>query len=590
MKKKYDNLQDWLIEQNIPFQAIDDEVTDIPGFGKLFLADLSGVKSIFRVKGDQVEFNLMENPQTLLDEGINYVAFPFGANWYYYDLREEFCFHILKYVGQRATECHAEPFVHLGVHSPYELLNGSGELATWVRKARWMGHAALGLCDRNTMAGTLNFQKACDAAGIRPVFGYTLTMEYETDQVDLKVYSLSQQGLAGLLRIQKEVMVDGDNRTLPYDLLLKHGEGNALVLGSLAAEWMLRHPHLVAQLRERFEMLFYQVDLNEYKADRIDRLRLLAAQTYFRNFYNPTTGTFSVEPILITDSYYVDRDDARNKILLNKIASGAAHDQSEEQYYKDADEHYQTLRPLFGEAWDFDALFGLMCRNTLRIAEAATARISVGQMYMPQYIMRAEEEAQYADRRTMFRRLLDEGLAAKVVATEHERYRSRLEEEVYIIESTDNVDYFLIQWDMVRKAHRRGIVTGIGRGSAGGSLVSYLLGITTVDPLRYGLLFSRFLVPERCGLEWHDATTKVMVQVPIHAGEDYVEVEADGTRYRYHPNAQLRIRCQGKEQTIYADELSCGDEIIFDRRDYLWTINEAKLKDNCLCPTLRKDG
>ena len=102
----------------------------------------------------------------------------------------------------------------------------------------------------------------------------------------------------------------------------------------------------------------------------------------------------------------------------------------------------------------------------------------------------------------MFLRLLDDGLDRKVPEPERERYRERLDEEVYIIESTDNVDYFLVQWDMVREAHRRGIATGIGRGSAGGSLVSYLLGITSIDPLKYDLIFSRFLVPERCGLSW----------------------------------------------------------------------------------------
>ena len=81
------------------------------------------------------------------------------------------------------------------------------------------------------------------------------------------------------------------------------------------------------------------------------------------------------------------------------------------------------------------------------------------------------------------------GFRQRYPPTEHDRYRERLDDEVYIIESTNNVDYFLIQWDMVCEAHRRGIATGIGRGSAGGSLVSYLLGITSIDPLRYGLLF-----------------------------------------------------------------------------------------------------
>lgn len=569
-------LMSWLDKQNITYHLVDNEVVEIPGFGKFFLADLTGVSSVFRVKDGRPEFNLMEKPQTLLEEGIGYVAFPFGDNWYYYDLHEEFRFNILKYIGHRKEGFCQIPFVHLGIHSPYELLNGSGELSLWARKAQWMGHQALGICDQNTMAAALNFQKACLAAGLNPVFGYSFTLKHENEQCDMKVYALSQQGLSGLLRIQKEVMVDSDEHILTDEQLLTHGAGNVLVFGARSADWIVHHRHRAMQLMESFDMAFYQVDVSEFKAERIDRERLVATQTFFRNLYDPLTDSFFIEPILITDSYYPDQDEARNKIVLNKIATGAAHEQSDNQYFKDVEEHRALLEPLFGAEWNFEALFERMCRNTVRIADAAQARFTTGQMFMPQYIMRDEEVVRYSDRRTMFRRLLDEGLSEKVPSEEHSTYRERLEDEIYIIESTGNVDYFLIQWDMVQEAHRRGIVTGIGRGSAGGSLVSYLLGITSIDPLRYGLIFSRFLVPERCGLEWREATTIVAAKGPVKAGERYVEIELEGETFRLHPDAQLRILAKGVEQTVYADELSCGDDVIFDRRDFLWTLNELK--------------
>lgn len=574
----------WLKANKISFQPIDEEVVAIDDFGRMYCADLAGVESIFKVDGDRVRFNLPEDAQVLLDEGIRYVAFPFGKNFYYYDLKEEFRFNLLKYVGRRKP-CRLDvEFVNLGVHTPFELLNGSGALADWVRKAQYLGHTALGICDHNTLAATLNLQKVCDDAGLRPIFGYTLTMEHEGERIDLKVYALSQQGLAGLLRMQKEVMVDFDAHTLSYEQLLAHGEGCALVFGSLAADWMVRHPHEVAALKSAFGMTFYQVDLTEYKADRIDRQRLIAVQTFFRNFYDPVTGSFAVEPILISDCYYLDRDDARNKTVLNKIAAGAAHAQSDDQYFKDADEHYATLQPLFRDEWDAEALFCRMCYNTVRLAEAAEARFETGRMFMPRYMMRDEEKARCGDRRTLLRRLLDEGLTQKIPAAEHARYRERLNEEVYIIESTDNVDYFLIQWDMVCEARRRGIAVGIGRGSAGGSLVAYLLGITALDPLRYGLLFSRFLVPERCGLSWCDELTVIAEDVPLKSGERYVEIEAGGSRYRLHLDAQLRILRNDTERTIYADELTCGDEILFDRRDCLWTLKELEVDDRKLQP------
>ena len=93
-------LSQWLDAQNIDYTVIDDEVVDILNFGKMFIADLSGVDSIFKTKDGDVRFNLMESPQELQDDGINNVAFPFGNNWYYYDLREEFRFNILKHIGK----------------------------------------------------------------------------------------------------------------------------------------------------------------------------------------------------------------------------------------------------------------------------------------------------------------------------------------------------------------------------------------------------------------------------------------------------------------------------------------------------------
>ena len=321
----------WLDAQGITYVPIDAEVVDIPDFGKLFLADLSGVESIFRGDGENPVFNLMENPEVLMEEGIYHVAFPFGRNWYYYDLREEFRFNILKYIGRLQSLQHQVPFVHLGIHTPYELLNGSGALETWCRKAVWLGQKALGICDRNTMAATLNFQKTCASAGLKHIFGYTLKMQHEETSVDVKIYALDNRGLRNLLKVQRSIMVDSEIPSLLYDRLLTCAEGCVLVFGTRSAYWMTDHPRQVERLRQGFESVYYQVDASEFKADRIDREQLCALQHYFKSCYDKHTGRFSVEPILIPDCYYPDKDEAGVKILLNKIASGAAHEQSDDQ-------------------------------------------------------------------------------------------------------------------------------------------------------------------------------------------------------------------------------------------------------------------
>jgi DNA polymerase-3 subunit alpha len=565
----------WLNANKISFKAIDREVIEIDGFGKMFLADLCGVQSIFRLVKDEPVFNLMENPEILKGEEIYYVAFPFGKNWYYYDLREEFRFNILKYIGKKQATKLTVPFVNLGVHTPYELLNASGDIKDWVKKAKWLGHDAIGIADRNTMAATLHLQKECDKAGLKPVFGYSFTLNVNGEQVDMKIYCQTSGGLKNLLRIQKEIMVDSPENTLSLNGLLEHAAGNALVFGSLSSFRMTKYPLITEKIAKAFDRVFYQVDLSEYKADRIDTEVLTATQYFFDNFYLPETNTFRIEPILLCDSYYLDKDDAGSKIILNKVATGAAHRQSDDQYFKDIDEHYAVFESLFDAGkWNIKALFERMCSHTVTIAANATARFQLGEMYMPEYIMLPVEIKKYGDRRSMFRSLLEEGLRTKIPVEDHPRYRNRLEEEIYIIESTNNVDYFLIQWDMICEARKREIAIGVGRGSAGGSLVSYLLGIISIDPIQYDLLFSRFLVPERCGLNWVDEITVIGEDREIEPGETCIEIEMETGRLKFYKWAKIRIKRDGQTLTVYANDLCRGDEILWDNRDRLWTLNE----------------
>lgn len=567
-------MEKWLEANRIAYRVIDREVVEIEGFGKLFLADLSGVESIFRTGPAGVQFNLMERPEVLLAEGIEYVAFPFGDNWYYYPLREGFSLNLLKYVGQRVPCRVQTPFVHLGVHTPYELLNASGDVALWVKKAVWLGQTALGICDRNTMGATLMLQKECAKAGIRPVFGYSCTLAHADEKVDVKIYCQSQRGLRNLLRIQKAVMVDSTDATLTLPELLRHGEGNVLVFGKLASFWMERNPNILKVVQDVYDRVFYQIDLSEYKAERLDAEVLKATAHFFDTFYDSATGSFRVEPVLIPDCHYPDRDEARTKVVLNKIATGAAHGQSDDQYMKDTDELYEQIRGLFdGDKWDVDELFERMCRHTVEIAEGAAACYQTERNYMPRYDMTDAEKQRYGDRHTMFLRLLEEGFRQLVPKDREKEYRERLEKEIYILESTDNMDYLLVQFDTVNWARRNGILVGCGRGSAGGSLALYLLGITLIDPIEYGLLFERFLLPERAGL-YPDRVTRLTDDV---LSDDYIRVCVDdGTVLCLDRDAELLVVRGGERHTVYADQLRSGDDVVFDNRDLLFTLKPLR--------------
>lgn len=312
------------------------------------------------------------------------------------------------------------------------------------------------------------------------------------------------------------------------------------------------------------------VDLSEYKAERNDIKVLEAAKYYFDNIYQ---SDISISPILLCDCYYLDKDDAKNKIILNKVAEGAAHEQSDEQYYKDVDEHYSLFEQLFDhEKWDVPALFEECCRNTLYILENASARFENTKNFMPKYDLTDEEKDKYGTAHNMFCQLLEEGLEKLVPKEKHPQYRKQMEYEKYIIESTNNVDYLLVQYDTCNWARRNGILVGCGRGSAAGSLLLYLMGITLIDPIKYDLIFERFLLPERAGLYPSD-TTIIGEDV---ASQEFIQVTLEtGKIIKIDKDAELLIKRGSEEEPIiiYADELEEGDDILFDNKDILFTIN-----------------
>lgn len=560
----------WLEDNKIAYNKIDHEVVELPGMGKVFYEDLDKMDSLFKTdEYGELVFNNSEDYSVLENEEIYYICFKFGDNWYYTDIRRDFRLNILKYVGEKAPGTRHEEFVNLGVHTAFELLNGSFLIEDWVRKARFLGHTALGVCDRNTMASLYSLQTACKANGMKCVFGYTLEFTDGDDRVGGKVYVQSQQGLKNLLRIQKAVMVDSDSATIGMEELLSLAGGNVFVFDKYSPQWMLGNIESVKRFTDAFDTVYYQVDLSEYKAERIDIKVLESTKTYFDSEILQAL----VQPVLISDCYYLDKSDYKNKIILNKIDTGAAHEQSDDQYFKDIDEHWAVFSQIFDpEKRDVEELFARCCEATVRIAEGAEAAFEDSRNFMPKYDMTEEEKERYGTTHNMFAQLLEEGLKRLAPPDKVDIYRKQMEYEKYIIESTDNVDYLLVQYDTVNWCRRNSIRFGCGRGSAAGSLLLYLLGITLVDPIKYGLIFERFLLPERAGLYSSDATI-IGEQV---SSRKFVEIELEGgKKLKFDKDAQFLVRRgDGEPIKVYADELEEDDDILFDNRDKLFTINE----------------
>ena len=574
--KEIDELRQWLDDHMISYRILSDVVV-IPDFGRCLFQDMSKRNHLFKENRDtgEVEFDCMEVTSFLLSDNIFYVIMKFGDQFYYTDIRKEFKLNPLRHVGKRKEreEEYRHRYVNLGVHTPYELLNGSGAISEWVRTAKWMGHGSIGICDRNTMAATLQLQKEARAAGIGYVFGYSLTMLVNDTQVGAKIYVHTQKGFRNLLRIQKAINVDREDGMIDYLEVLNRADGNVIVFDKWSGGWISSADNrkMLEDFTNAFGgWVFFQVDMSEYRADRIDSRLLDSQKAYFDAFYDHGKWMLGVEPVLIEDCYYIDSDEWKNKVVLNKIADGVTHELSYDQYYKDVDQLYDEFCALFSEKYP-DDVFDLMCQNTVIIAGESDAAYDLDENYAPRYDLTEEEKEKYGDAYNMFNELIEEGFKKLVPKGKEKEYRERLEYEKYVIESTDNVHYYLITWDEINWARRSGIAVGVGRGSAGGCLLSYLLGITQIDPMPYSLLFERFLLPERGGLEPADVT----VIGNDLSRKDYVEIEfEDGKKLCFASDAEFLVNRDGKEVTVLADELTPDDDVIFDRKDELFTIPE----------------
>lgn len=562
-------LKEWLDNHNLTY-SLRKDILVIPGFGRFLIQD--DYEHIFKTTKDgNAVFNSIENPSYLIADEIFYITFPFGCRWYYVDIRKsgsEQQFQILRHIGNSPKFKHECEFYPLGIHSGYELLNGSGLLKDWCQKTKFLGYKGLSVADRNTMAASLDLQQSATAKELKYCFGYSLTIKIGSDRIGAKVYSATQKGFRNMLRIQKTIAVDNvDTKEIEMIDLLNLAEGNVLVFDKRSGHWLSENKGQLMDFVNAFEgWVYFQVDTTEYRADRIDSVVLQSMKAYFDNFYlGDLEYQMNVRPILIQDVYYLDKEDWRTKMVLNKVDTGAAHEQSYGQYLKTIDELYDEFRKLFSERYDDDVFYD-MCEATADIMENASAAYDLSENYAPKYDMAPEEEKKYGTTLNMFRQLIEEGFRKLVPEGEEEKYRERVEYEKYVIESTDNIDYFLIQRDELNWAQKNGILTGIGRGSAGGCLILFLLGITFIDPLKYGLIFERFLLPERAGLSPDEVTA---IEPEIES-DRYVEIEdEDGNIHYFDVDAEFMIIRDGNKIKVYADELQSDDDIVWDRRDEL---------------------
>ena len=566
-----EELLQWLSANHIEYNVRKD-VIYVAGWGKALFQDMDKRDHVFKKgKDDNTIFNCVENVEFLIADEIYYVVFKFGNRFYYQDIREEKPnFQLLKYIGKAKAgniEC---DFYPLGVHTGYELLNVSGSLSNWCKKASFLGYKGLGIADRCTMAATLELQREATKMGLRYVFGYSLTIAVGDSKVGAKIYANTQRGFENMLRIQKAVCVDREDGIIDYSQLVRYADGNCLVFDKWSGKWLVENEDKIDGFMDAFDgFVYFQVDTTEFRANRIDEQTLFSIKAFFDNFYcGNVSYKYNLRPVLIQDMYYLDADDWMNKVVLNKVDTGAAHEQSFFQYMKTLDELYDEFRALFSDRYGDDVFFD-MCESTCEIAENSEAAYDLTENYAPRYDMTDDEILRYGTVHNMFEQKLEEAFKRLVPKGMEDVYRKRLEYEKYVIESTDNVDYFLLTADEINWAKKNGVAVGIGRGSAGGCLVSYFLDIIHLDPIKWDLMFERFLIPERAGL----VPEIVTIITDSIVSENYIKLVLDnGKEYVFDRDAEFRVKRGDDVVTVYADELLPEDDIIFDNKNLLFDL------------------
>lgn len=465
------DLEVFLSDKKIDF-SISEGVVEIDGIRYGYIEPIDG-------KLFDSNFHLLVDRELSCD---NYI-FQFGGNWFYSPKGEENRPQLkrVRFLGKRKSVLENSSF--LGIHGIYEVLNGSGQYSEWCKKAKFLGVSVLGICEKNSLAGVLKFQIECRQNGIRSVLGvsYTVYRPSEDFKYDLKCYVRDKKGWENLLLINKEVNVI-NNKYVTEDRLFELTEGLVFVIDPKSLPWDRINNSFLKKLLS-VEYVFYQLDPIEYLDDTQDQIYLLNLQ----NFVNS-----DLEPISITDAYYIDKEDSEIKIRLNKIA-GIFEYKSEDQYFKSRDEYFEELDRIFKNDGRTDDFFIRSIYNEQCVVSLCKFEIEQSGKHLPVYKMSLEQSLQHSSNEDLFWTLIIEGLQQRVPEHLYPIYLQRIGEEIEVIKSGNLIDYFLILWDIIKWSNENGILTGIGRGSAGGSLVAFCLRITHIDPIRFGLLFERFL-------------------------------------------------------------------------------------------------
>jgi len=487
MNKK--NINKWIFDNKLSVTIQYDRILYVEEYDGAFLFLEDERECIF---DDNFHIILDKNDKSFLlntDLNIKYVLYEFGGK-YYYDLLKDIDnpkLNLFKYIGKANQELIALQ-TYLGVHGSYEILNGSTKYDDWCEKAKFLKYDTLAICERNTLAGTISFQFICEEYNIKSILGEEIVINNNDNKIEIKLYVIDEIGWENLLFINKIINIDNKQfRYISQDDLFKYSKGLICIFDSKT----ILNKELINEYKKYFKFLYYQIDTVIWESDSRDRDYLLNQKNYIDNFIN------EIPAILINDTYYLDYEDNHIKYILNKIAGLSHQAISNNQYMKNADDNFNILSKLFDNEDEMLNLFIKICDNANELSNICNFKINTNTLFLPNFKLADDSlyKPSFINNETLFLNLIKEGFNKKIKnkVDNEQLYIDRIEKEFNVIKKQGFIDYFLILWDIVLFCKINDILVGIGRGSAAGALISYLLNIIEIDPIKYDLLFERFM-------------------------------------------------------------------------------------------------
>ena len=392
-------------------------------------------------------------------------------------------------------------FVHLHVHSEYSLLDGACRINQMMDRVKELGQTAIALTDHGVMYGCVDFYKAAKAAGIKPIIGCEVyvarrRMEDKLYGVDDESYHLvllckDRTGYENLCKLVSEAFVNGFYKRprVDLDLLKQYHEGLIALsacLSGAVAKHLIEEDYPAAKecalnLAEIFGADHFYLELQDHGIDK---------QMHVNQGIMRIARETGIPLVVTNDAHYLRREDAKMQDVLLCIQTGKTVEDPNrwrfetEEFYLKSEEELRKLFPNCDEAFE----------NTAKIAERCNLDFVFNQYHLPSFPVPEGYTSE-----SYFREICSKGFQERYPHAP-ESYLERLEYEISVISRMGYVNYYLIVWDFIRYAKESGIPVGPGRGSGAASIVAYCMHITEVDPMKYALIFERFLNPERVSM------------------------------------------------------------------------------------------